>query len=63
MGGRRSALRPHFRYELEDGGYIQLSAKEIVLKDRRFFFNTFASEEVDEKNSMCALLSHRYIYR
>ena len=49
VGGRRSSSRPQYRYQRQGGEHIRISARDIGMKEKRFFSNTFASEEVDEK--------------
>jgi hypothetical protein len=55
VGGWRLASRPNLRDGLEDDTHVQVSnvcrfrQGKNRLQARRFFSNTFASEEIDEK--------------
>ena len=46
---RRSIQPPHLRNSLKHDEHVHISEGQIELKARRFFSNTFASEEIDEK--------------
>lgn len=62
VGGWRLASRPNLRDGLEDDTHVQVSnvcrfrQGKNRLQARRFFSNTFASEEIDEKRNVCPVV-------